>query len=100
MIVLFSLFSSLRDSLRTRVALQAEILALRHQLLVLQRANRNRRLRLRALDRVFWAGLSRLWSGWCSALVIVKPETVITWHREDSDGTGTGRAGFARDDLL
>src|SRR6266403_1214034 len=82
MIVLFSLFSSLRDSLRTRVALQAEILALRHQLLVLPRANRNRRLRLRALDRVFWAGLSRLWSGWCSALVIVKPETVITWHRE------------------
>ena len=31
-------------------------------------------------DRL-WVGLSRLWSQWRSALLIVKPETVISWHR-------------------
>jgi hypothetical protein len=77
-----SLFSSLLDSLRSHAALQAEILALRHQFLVLQRANRKHRLRMRALDRVFWVWLSCVWSGWRSALLIVKPATVIAWHRK------------------
>ena len=79
--IIFSLFSSLRQSFRTRAALHAEILALRHQLLVLQRANRKRKLRLGLADRFLWAWLSQLWNGWRSALVIVKPETVIDWHR-------------------
>jgi putative transposase len=79
---LFSLFSSLLDSLTSRAALHAEILALRHQLLVLQRTNPKHRLRMRALARVFWVWLSRLWSGWRSPLVIVKPATVIAWHRK------------------
>jgi len=76
-----SLFSSILQGLRTRAALQAEILALRHQLLVLQRSSRDRRLRLCIVDRLLWVWLSLLWSGWRSALVIVKPETVIAWHR-------------------
>jgi putative transposase len=80
--ILFSLVSSLRSSFRQHVALQAEILALRHQLLVLQRSNRNRRLRLQPWDRAFWVWLSQLWPGWRSTLVIVKPETVIAWHRK------------------
>jgi hypothetical protein len=73
------LFSGLllRNCLRTRAALQTEILALRHQLLVLQRSKRDRRLRLKSADRVLWVWISRLWSGWRSALLIVKPETVI-----------------------
>jgi putative transposase len=33
-------------------------------------------------DRVLWVCLSRLWNGWQSALLIVKPETVIAWHRK------------------
>ena len=33
-------------------------------------------------DRLFWVVLSRLWSGWRDILVIVKPETVIGWHRK------------------
>jgi len=78
--IIFSLFSSVRQGLRSRTVLQAEILALRHQLLILQRANRDRRLRLSIADRLFWVWLSRLWSGWRSALLIVKPETVIAWH--------------------
>ena len=40
------------------------------------------RLRLGIADRLLWVWLSRLWNGWRSALVIVKPETVIAWHRQ------------------
>jgi transposase InsO family protein len=39
------------------------------------------RPKLRRLDRVFWALLVRVWSGWRSFLVVVKPETVVAWHR-------------------
>ena len=80
--VLASSLTLLRDALRTRVALQAEILALRHQLLVLQRGNKKQRLRLSPADRLLWAWLSRIWPEWKSALRIVKPETVIAWHRK------------------
>ena len=75
--VLISFLTILRDSLRTRVALQAEILALRHQLLVLQRRNQKQRLRWSLADRLLWTWLSRVWPEWRSALRIVKPETVI-----------------------
>ena len=37
---------------------------------------------LRKADRVFWVILSCLWPGWRHALVIVRPETVIGWHRK------------------
>ena len=36
---------------------------------------------LRPADRVLWTWLSRVWSDWREALVIVKPETVIAWRR-------------------
>jgi hypothetical protein len=42
---------------------------------------RPRRLRLANPDRWLWVVLSRIWTGWRTALVIVKPETVIAWHR-------------------
>src|SRR5882672_6277960 len=80
--IIRSLFSSARQVFQTRAALQAEILALRHQLLVLQRSCRGHRLRLSRTDRFLWAWLARFWSGWRSALLIVKPETVIAWHRK------------------
>ena len=76
------LLLSLRSCLSTRAALQAEILALRHQLLVLQRSTRGRRLRLKPADRVFWVWLSRLWNGWRSVVRVVKPETIIAWNRK------------------
>jgi hypothetical protein len=38
-------------------------------------------LRLAKADRWLWSLLSRMWTGWRTALVIVKPETVIVWHR-------------------
>ncbi len=83
MVTLFvSLLFSVPACFRTRAALHAEILALRHQLLVLQRSNNGHRVRLCATDRLLWVWLSRLWTGWRSALIIVKPETVIAWHRQ------------------
>ena len=80
--IILSLLSSIRQAVQTRAALHAEILALRHQLLVLQRSLRGRRPRLSCADRFLWVWLFRLWSSWRSALVIVKPETVIAWHRQ------------------
>src|ERR1700732_3009912 len=80
--LLVSLLFSVPACFRTRAVLQAEILALRHQLLVLQRSNNGHRVRLRATDRLLWVWLSSLWTGWRSALIIVKPETVIAWHRQ------------------
>ena len=79
--IIFSLFYSIRQGLRNRGVLHAEILTLRHQLLVLQQSNGCHRPRLSFADRLLWVWLSQLWSGWRSALMIVKPETVIAWHR-------------------
>jgi hypothetical protein len=78
--LLLSFLLTLRTSAHSRAALQLEVLALRHQLQVLQRT-RPRRLRLTRADRWLWMRLSRIWIGWRTALVIVKPETVIAWHQ-------------------
>ncbi len=79
--VLSSFLYMLRCYFRTRASLQIEILALRHQVGVLQR-RRNKRPSLKTADRLLWVILSRLWTQWRTALVIVKPETVIAWHRK------------------
>jgi putative transposase len=70
----------LRAVLGDRAAIAAENLALRQQLAVLRVSAKRPRLRKR--DRIFWLWLSRLWSGWRSCRMIVKPETVIGWHRQ------------------
>jgi len=80
MSVLISFLLTLRTAARSRAELQLEVLALRHQLQVLQRT-RLRRVRLAKTDRWLWVVLARLWTGWRTALIIVKPETVIAWHR-------------------
>ena len=72
------------------MALQAETLALRHQITVLQRGRK--RLPLNAADRFLWVCLSHFWAGWRSALAIFKPETVIRWHRTGFRLYGGGRA--------
>ena len=64
---------------RSRYNLSLEILALRQQLGVLKR--KHPRPRLRIQDRIFWILLRRLWPAWSNVLVIVKPETVVAWHR-------------------
>ena len=74
--------NSLLVGFQGQAALQAEIIALRHQLIVLQRTQKPKRFVLHRGDRCLWVWLSRLWSGWRSSLIIVKPETVIGWHRQ------------------
>jgi putative transposase len=80
LISLTTLFTTLSSIFRSRAALQLENLALRHQIGVLQRSAR-KRLKLNPGDRLLWVWLSRLWRDWRSALAIVKPETVLAWHR-------------------
>jgi transposase InsO family protein len=79
MSVLLSLLLTLRTWACSRAALQLEVFALRHQLQV--QRTRPRRLRLAKADRWLWVMLSRLWTEWRTVLLIVKPETVIAWHR-------------------
>ena len=78
--MLAALLASWFTSFRSHTALRLEILALRHQLGVLQRSVKKPKLTL--ADRFLWAWLCQRWSDWRSALVIVQPETVIGWHRK------------------
>ena len=73
------IFLFLGTFFRSRFNLGLEILALRQQLSVLRR--KHPRPRLQIQDRVFWILLRRLWPAWRKVLVIVKPETVVGWHR-------------------
>jgi putative transposase len=79
--MILAVLHSLSSWFRTRAALQVEILALRRHLAVFKRG-RQRRTRLNSADRFLWVWLSRFWPRWCSALLMVKPETVISWHRK------------------
>jgi len=76
------LLRSLLTGVQSQAVMQAEIIALRHQVIVLQRTQKTNRLVLGRADRCLWVWLSRLWSRWRSALIIVKPETVVGWHRQ------------------
>src|ERR1700720_2311921 len=80
LISLTTLLATLSSIRRSRAAFGLENLALRHQIGVLQRSAR-KRPKLTSRDRLLWICLSRLWRDWRSALAIVKPETVIAWHR-------------------
>jgi putative transposase len=59
--------------------LALENLALRQQLAVYKRTANRPKLRRR--ERLFWICLSRVWTGWRAALVIVAPDTVLRWQR-------------------
>jgi transposase InsO family protein len=67
-------------SFRSRAALQLEILALRHQLGVLQRSVK--RPKLTSADRLLWVWLSAVWKDWRSGVFLVSAATVIGWHRK------------------
>ena len=78
--LLIALLASLRATTRSRLELAAEILALRHQLAVLQRTT-PKRPRLRPIDRLLWILLSTVWRNWRQAVQLVTPATVVRWHR-------------------
>ena len=81
MISMFALAATaFRSLFRDRRALVLENLALRQQVAVYTRVQK--RPRLASIDRVFWVWLSILWDEWKTPLILVKPETVIRWHRQ------------------
>lgn len=66
---------------RSRASLEIELMAVRHQLAVLRR-QRPGRPQLSSLDRLLWVWLYRIWPQVTDAMVLVKPVTVVQWHRK------------------
>jgi hypothetical protein len=85
---LLASFAAIRVFFRCRAATAFEVEALRQQLAVLKR--KRPRPPLTCCDRLFWITLRRFWSGWKDVLVLVKPDTVVAWHRAAFAGTGVG----------
>jgi len=69
-----------RALFRDRSRLALENLALRQQLAILR--HKAPRPSFRRADRAFWVSLARAWDQWRSALILVRPETVLRWHRQ------------------
>src|SRR6478672_9229333 len=78
--ILILLWTALTSLFRSRVRLEAEILVLRQQINVLRR-NSPKRFVFRTFDRLVLVGLYRLAPSIVDALTIVRPETVVRWHR-------------------
>jgi putative transposase len=76
--LLTALLTSLSASFRSRAALQLEILALRHQIGILQRSVK--RPKLTTADRLLWVWLCTVWQDWRSGVFIIKASTVLGWH--------------------
>jgi len=89
-----ALLGALRAALRTRTDLTLENLALRQQLALLRR--RSKRPQFGRLDRLLWVWLSNHWAGWREALHLVRPETVIRWHRQGFRAFWTWRSRRGR----
>ena len=80
MITLLSAVGSLLSfRVRSRAALELELVALRHQVTVLRRHHPGRP-RLFSADRLLWVWLYRIWPQVLDAMVLVKPATVLAWH--------------------
>ncbi len=101
--LLWAIVVALSSGFRSRRGLMLENLALRQQLsTVLQK----RRPRIGLVDRAFWVVLRRVWARWADAVAIVRPETVIGWHRAgfslswswlSKRGRSLGRAAVGRE---
>ena len=81
----------LRAVFTSRRSLALENLALRQQLATYARTQR--RARLKGEERAFWLALSKVWQDWRSVLVLVKPATVIAWHRRGYQRYWTWKCG-------
>src|SRR5881398_1233533 len=86
LLLVLSLF---RATVRDRDTLVAENLLLRHQVAVLTQPTR-KRPRLRIRDKLFWVVVRALRSDWRQHLVVVRPESVIRWHRQAWRSSGAG----------
>jgi putative transposase len=65
---------------RSRIQIQLEIISLRKQLEILARTPS--RPRLRSSDRFFFSTMTNVFSSWKETLLVIKPETVVRWHRQ------------------
>ena len=100
---LFLLISFLKSGLKNRTDLALENLALRQQLAILKRNRPHARLKKR--DRFFWTCISLIWQRWRDSLIVVKPETVVGWHRRGfalywthiSKRSRSGRSGTGKE---
>ena len=78
--ILRLLIGALRNCFMSRGRLEAEVIVLRHQLNILRRQS-PRRVRPNAFDRVIFVCLYRHFPDIGKAVAIIRPETVIRWHR-------------------
>jgi transposase InsO family protein len=65
---------------RSRIEQATVELALRQQLATL--SQKKPKPKITPLDRVFWVALFRFWPRWKQVLIVVKPDTVVRWHRK------------------
>jgi putative transposase len=79
--ILSALVSLLSFRVRSRASLELELVALRHQVAVLRRQHKGR-LQLFSTDRLLWVWLYRIWPKALNTIVLVKPTTMIQWHRK------------------
>ena len=77
--IILSFLAAIRVFFRSRSDTALEVLALRQQIAVLKR--KRPRPKLNSWDRRFWTTLRQLWSRWTEVLLLVKPDTVVGWHR-------------------
>jgi transposase InsO family protein len=105
--ILFAVLSVVGCRFRSRAALELKLVALQHQLTVLRR-QRPGRPQLSSLDRLLWVFLYRIWPQVIDAMVLVKPATVVAWHRNGfrlywrlrSDRPGRPRINLEIRDLI
>jgi hypothetical protein len=79
--ILCALDSIFEFRVRSRASLELELIALLHQVTVLRRQHRGRP-RPSSIDRLLWVWLYRIWPQVINAMVLVKPATVVPWHRK------------------
>jgi hypothetical protein len=80
--IVLLLVRMLCDCFKPRARLEAEVLILRHQLNILQQRTPRRRLHLRWVDRALFIWLYRRYPRILDAMSIVRPETIVRWHRK------------------
>jgi putative transposase len=78
--ILLAIVSIFAFRFRSRAALELKLVALQHQLAVLRRQHHGRP-QLTSLDRLLWLLLYRIWPQIIDAMILVKPRTVVEWHR-------------------
>src|SRR5690349_21724431 len=79
--ILSALVSLLSFGVRGHACLELELIALRHRVSVLRRRHPGR-IRLFSTDRLLWVWIYRVWPRVLNAMVLVKPATVVQWHRK------------------